>query len=270
MNSKELVLKTLLGQKVDRVPLNVFAGWNPGMRNKIEEKYGTIDQFMDKFHLDIVTGVMPRFPFGNSQIHPEIQELDKYLEIDPMNPNTSEFLKEPCDKENLFLTVAEALTHKNNNKAVFIHAWGQQNTMLFDPKLWWEMIFPAIKIVIDAAKKHHVPVILHSDGDVTQVLDGIKQLGISCLHPVQESAGMSYTKVREIFGRNIGIMGGLDIVSAVSVMSSEEIKQEVSRIFKLLKHSGPSIFCSSHMFQDNDSLEVIETAYQTAYELSHF
>ena len=334
MKSRDRVMNTLTGQCVDRVCLNVFAGWNPGMRKKVENKYGSIDQFCDELHIDIVTGVLPRFPFGSAQSPSEIQDLDKYLKIDPIDSDAPDFLEKPCDEENLFLTASEALEYKSQNKAVFIHAWGifelaqflfekdgkpgfeealiamisekekmqkmfyklaewsaacvksairagadviqisddwgQQNTMFFNPKLWWEMIFPAKKIIIDAAKKHHVPVILHSDGDVTQVLDGIKQLGISCLHPVQESAGMSYTKVREIFGKNIGIMGGLDIVSAVSVMSSQEIKQEVSRIFKLLKHSGPYIFCSSHMFQDNDSLEVIETAYQTAYELSHF
>jgi len=148
--------------------------------------------------------------------------------------------------------------------------WGQQNTMLFSPKMWWEMIYPAEKIVVDTVRKYDVPVLLHSDGDVSLVLDGIKQLGVHGLHPVQESAGMSFEKTRDMLGYEKCIMGGLDTVTALSRMDANEIRREVERVFGKLKHSGPFIFAGSHMFQDDTPLEVIEAAYQTANELAPF
>lgn len=334
MTSRERVFQTLSGKRADRVPLNVFAGWNPGMRKQVEEKYGSLDEFYGAHHIDIVTGVLPRFTFGSADIHAQIQDLDKYLEMEPTDPNASDFPDLPCDEEDLFLTPNEALRYKKQDKAVFIHAWGvfelsqflfekngqpgfedaliymmtekekmmqmfqklaqwsaasvkrairagadaiqisddwgQQNSLFFNPKLWWEMIFPTIRIIIDAAKENGVPVVLHSDGNVTQVLDGIKKLGVNCLHPVQESAGMQFEKTRELLGNKIGIMGGLDIVTAVAKMDETEIQSEVKRVFDLLKNTGPFIFCGSHMFQDTDSLSVIEKAYKTAYEMARF
>ncbi|MCK5201184.1 MAG: hypothetical protein KAR21_22675, partial [Spirochaetales bacterium] len=148
--------------------------------------------------------------------------------------------------------------------------WGQQNTMLFNPKLWWDLIYPATQIIVDTAKKFGLPVLMHSDGDITQVLDGVRKLGISGLHPVQESSGMAPKETRRILGDNICIMGGLDVVSAMPVMNKEEIRKEVKRIFKQYKSSGPFIFSGSHMFQDDTNLEVLEAAYEEAYSLSEF
>ncbi|MFQ5641081.1 MAG: uroporphyrinogen decarboxylase family protein [bacterium] len=331
MTSRERVLKTLQAEPADRVPLNVFAGWNPGPRERVEKKYGDVDGFYDKFHIDIVTGVLPRFPFGRPEKHSKPRNLDEYCQMQPVDPTASSFLDQPCDGD-LFPSVREALDYKQKNKAVFVHVWGvfelsqflfesngqpgieealinmaaekekmlklydklaewsaaaaenairagadvlelsddwgQQQTMLFSPKLWWELIFPATKIIVDIAQKHGVPVILHSDGDITLVLDGVRKLKIQGLHPVQESAGMSFSKTREILGKEVCIMGGLDIVTALPRMSEEEVRAEVKRTFRVLKNSGPFIFAGSHMFQQDAPLDVIEAAYEAAYELA--
>lgn len=330
MTSKERVLKTLQAEQADRVPLNVFAGWNPGPRERVHEKYGDVDGFYRRHHIDIVTGVLPRFPFGRPAESGEPESLDGYLQMEPVDPTPPALLHQRCDGD-LFLSVEEALEHKKD-KAVFVHVWGvfelsqflfehngqpgtekalitmvaekektikmyyklaewsaaaaenairagadvielsddwgQQNTMLFSPRLWWEMIFPTTRIITETAQKHGVPVVLHSDGDVTQVLDGIKKLNVQGLHPVQESSGMSYSKTRQMLGDEFCIMGGLDIVTALPRMSSDEIHDEVKRVFGLLKSSGPFIFSGTHMFQDDAPLEVIEAAYEAAFELA--
>ncbi|RMD99174.1 MAG: hypothetical protein D6814_06070 [Calditrichaeota bacterium] len=333
MTSRERVLHALHGEIPDRVPLNVFAGWNPGVRQKVNQKYGDVDQFCQKFHIDIVTGVLPRFPFGGPEAHARIADLDKYLQMEPVDPRSPEILQQHCDGD-LFLSVKEALQYQQHEKPVFVHTWGvfelsqflfekqgrpgteealinmlaekektremyfkladwsaacaenaiqagadvielsddwgQQNTMLFSPDLWWELIYPATKRIVDIAKKHNIPVLLHSDGDITLILDGIKKLGISGLHPVQESSGMSLQKTREILGPHFCIMGGLDTITALPVMNPQEIQAEVERVFELLKPSGPFIFAGSHMFQDDAPLEVIEAAYRRAYELAPY
>ena len=67
MTSRERVLQTIRGERADRVPLNVFAGWNPGVRERVNARYGHIDEFCTQHHIDIVTGFLPRFPFFLSQ-----------------------------------------------------------------------------------------------------------------------------------------------------------------------------------------------------------
>ncbi len=326
MTSRERVLAVLRGQKPDRVPLNVFAGWNPEVQKQVEARYGSLDAFYSRFHLDAVTGVLPRFPFGR-----EVRELDQYLTREPLDPHAAEVLSTPCD-EVLSTTVAHALQYHQQQKAVFCHAWGvfelsqflferngmpgteqallnmasapektkrlfmklgawsadcvenaikagvdvielsddwgQQYTMLFSPKMWWDMVYPATKLIVDRARAYGVPVLLHSDGDVTKVLDGIITLGVCGLHPVQESSGMSLAQTRTVLAPNVCIMGGLDTITALPVMNVEEIRAEVERVFALLKNSGGFIFAGSHMFQSDCSLEVIEAAYERAFELA--
>ena len=329
MTSRERVLQCFRSEQPDRVPLNVFAGWNPEVRTLVDQHHGSVDAFNDRFHIDVVTGVLPRFPFGKEETLHGDQNLDRYLAEAPIDPASPEITGTHYETK-LFLNVEEAEGYHRQEKAVFAHVWGvfelsqflfekqgmpgtqdalmnmiaepektrqlylklaewsaacmeqailagvdvielsddwgQQNTMMFSPRMWWDMIYPATKIILDRAQQHDVPVLLHSDGNISLVLDGIKKLGFSGLHPVQESSGMSFEETRSALGPEVCIMGGLDTITALPVMKPEEVRLEVDRIFRALKGSGPYIFAGSHMFQSDAPLPVIEAAYEAAYE----
>ncbi len=111
--------------------------------------------------------------------------------------------------------------------------WGQQNALMFSPKDWWELIFPATKPIIEAAKRHGVPVLLHSDGDITSVLDGVVELGVDAVHPLQESSGMDATEFKRKYGDRLSVMGGLDTITALPRMSPEEIRAAPRRLRSL-------------------------------------
>lgn len=334
MTPRERVQAVFRNEPVDRVPLNVFAGWNPGIREQVRRKYGSVDAFCDTFGIDIATGVLPRFPFG---VPPSdgSRSLDDYLAMEPLDPIVDDVLNAGCDPElNLFETVRDALEAHDEGKAVFVHAWGvfelsqflfekngmpgttdalmnmiaeqeksremylklaewsaecvglaakagadvielsddwgQQNTMLFSPRHWADLIMPATKLIVDAARRYDVPVLLHSDGDITLVLDRLRDLGLSGLHPVQESAGMTFDGSKAILGNDFVIMGGLDTVTALPVMNADAVRDEVRRVFGILKPLGPFIFSGSHMLQDDAPLDVVEAAYETARELAPY
>jgi uroporphyrinogen decarboxylase len=328
--SRERVMRALSGDAPDRVPLNVFAGWNPGLRRQVEDRFGSIANFEQRLNTDVRTGVLPRFPYGNPDLTELPDEIDDYLELDVLDPRAFPVAEMRCDGD-LFLTVKEAVDASAGQKAVFAHAWGvfelsqflferagrpgtedallnmiaakdvcrelyhrlgnwtaacvdsaidagadaielsddwgQQNTMLFSPDLWWELVFPPTKIIVDRANERGVPVIIHSDGDISLVLDGVRELGVQGLHPVQESAGMDVDHVRSVLGTNVCLMGGLDTVSALPGLKPAEVGTEIGRVFDVLKDSGPFIFAGSHMFQDDTELAVIEAAYEKARSL---
>lgn len=336
MTSHNRVLKTLSGDLPDRVPLNVFAGWNPGIRQKVESLYGGVEAFNERFRIDIVTGVLPRFPYGRfddaaAPAHPD--EIAEFLGLTPLDPRKEPVADMRCDGD-LFSSVREAVATADGKKAVFAHAWGvfelsqflferagrpgtqeallsmladrdstrevyrrlgewtadcveaavhagadvielsddwgQQNTMLFSPDLWWDLVYPPTKQIVERARQLDTPVVIHSDGDVSLVLDGIRDLAVDGLHPVQESAGMNPVSVREALGPNVCIMGGLDTITALPVMNADEVAREVDRVFSLLKETGPFIFCGSHMFQDDSDLDVIASAYDRAAALAPY
>jgi len=60
--------------------------------------------------------------------------------------------------------------------------WGAQAGLMFSPETWRTLICPYHKTTCDAVRERGGYLSLHSDGNVTQVLDGIVELGFNVVH----------------------------------------------------------------------------------------
>ncbi len=145
--------------------------------------------------------------------------------------------------------------------------WGMNNALLFRPQAWWELIFPTEKIICDAVRKKGGLLSLHSDGDITSVLDGVVELGFRVFHPCQESAGMNPSEVKRVYRGRLGLYGGLDVRTVLGRgLPRAELAAEVRRVMASLQSGGGYIFCTSHMVQPGTPLEEVEFAYEVARE----
>jgi len=93
--------------------------------------------------------------------------------------------------------------------------WGMNHAMMFRPQTWWEVVYPAEKVICDAVRRKGGLLSLHSDGYITPVLDGVAELGFGVGHPVQESAGLDPVRgERGVYGGpgNSGGLGGRSLV----------------------------------------------------------
>jgi uroporphyrinogen decarboxylase len=148
--------------------------------------------------------------------------------------------------------------------------WGQNNSLLISPTLWWEMVYQHDKEIVDTAKRRCKYVSLHSDGYVYDVLEGVVQMGIDAIHPIQVSAGMDPVKVKERFGKRLTLYGTLDITHTLPFGTDEEIEREVKERMSTLKDGGGFIFCSTHTIQPDTPLEKVEFAYRIAHEFGRY
>ncbi len=148
--------------------------------------------------------------------------------------------------------------------------WGQNNALLFSPKMWWELIYPYDAMIVQHAKKRRQYVSLHSDGYIYDVLDGVLKMGVDAVHPIQVSAGMDPVKVKREFGDRLTLYGTLDITHTLPSGTREEIEREVKHRMETLKPGGGFIFCSTHTIQPDTPLEKVEYAYDVAYENSWY
>lgn len=145
--------------------------------------------------------------------------------------------------------------------------WGAQKALMFSPDLWRELIYPNHKAVTDAVRSAGGFVSLHSDGCVSQVLDGICELGYDLLHPWQESAGMSYNRYLEGYADRLAVMGGVCVQTALGFGEYERLEREIRRVFGLLKGKR-WICCTTHYVQEHCGLEELEFAYDLITELA--
>jgi uroporphyrinogen decarboxylase len=148
--------------------------------------------------------------------------------------------------------------------------WGQNNALLFSPKMWWELVYPSDAMIVERAKRRCMFVSLHSDGYIFDVLDGVVKMGIDVVHPIQVSAGMDPLRVKREYGDQLTLYGTLDITHTLPSGTLWDIESEVKNRMATLKPGGGFIFCSTHTIQPDTPLEKVEYAYDVAYENSWY
>ena len=149
----------------------------------------------------------------------------------------------------------------------FTDDWGAQNSLMFSPELWWELIYPNMKRVVDHVHERGVFASLHSDGCLTKVLDGIVKIGFDLIHPWQENAAMPYELYLEHYADKFAILGGVCIQTALGVLPREALEQEIRRVFRTLRGKR-WVCCTTHFVQDQCSIADLEFAYDLIYRLA--
>jgi len=144
--------------------------------------------------------------------------------------------------------------------------WGSQHSLLFSPETWWKLIYPYHKITCDAVQRRNAYLSLHSDGNISKVLDGIVELGYQVVHPWQESAGMDLMEYKKNYFDKFVIMGGLDVQTTIGFGDYTKLQSEIERIIKMFKNGG-LLFCTSHFIQNTCSIEELKFAYDMVYRL---
>jgi len=145
--------------------------------------------------------------------------------------------------------------------------WGAQNSMLFSPKMWRNLIYPNLKSVADFVHGRGGLISLHSDGCIREVTDGVAEIGINMVHPWQESAGMSYETYIEKYADKFAILGGVCVQTTLGFGDYERLESEIRRVFSLMKGRRWAI-CTTHFVQEHCSIEELIFAYDLIYKLA--
>jgi uroporphyrinogen decarboxylase len=146
--------------------------------------------------------------------------------------------------------------------------WGSNQNMLFSPRMWRRIIRPYAERVVKHVRDRGVPVNLHSDGYIMQIMDDLVEMGCSMLHPVQESAGMDPQEIKEKYGDKLVIYGSLDTIDGLLGNEGEALDQYITKRFEIYAPGGGFIFNTGHFVQpDTPPLRLVR-AYTVANELA--
>jgi len=146
--------------------------------------------------------------------------------------------------------------------------WGSNKTMLFSPRMWRRMIKPYAARVVQHARSLGLPVNLHSDGYIWDIIDDLFEVGYTSHHPVQESAGMEPVSIKEKYRGKLVIYGSLDVIDGLLKYDHQPLKDYITKRFEVYAPGGGFIFNSRHFVQpDIPPLRLIR-AYETVNELA--
>ena len=111
--------------------------------------------------------------------------------------------------------------------------------------------------------EHGIKCLFHSDGYLMDIMPDLIEAGIDGLNPIETVAGMSLAEVKQLYGNQIFMAGGIDISQLMSNGTPAEVRT-VCR--EALEAACPGYFIGSTTELDNGSrLDNIQAMLETAW-----
>ena len=108
---------------------------------------------------------------------------------------------------------------------------------LVSPRDLREFFFPWLREVGKLAKKHSLPVIYHSDGDLTKVMEDIINARVDAIQPIEPKA-MNIVEIKERWGDKLALIGNIDLDYTLTLGTVEDVVKLVKERIRQLAPGG--------------------------------
>ncbi|MBL7204266.1 MAG: hypothetical protein ISS63_08035 [Desulfobacteraceae bacterium] len=111
------------------------------------------------------------------------------------------------------------------------------------PKEFNELMVPCYTYIVEKAR---IPVIWHSDGFITPVLDTALESGLAGVHSLEPTAGVDLAQVKKDYGTRLLLIGNVDCGEILCQSNLEKVRTEVQRCMDQAKGGGRYILSDSN------------------------
>jgi len=125
-----------------------------------------------------------------------------------------------------------------------------QRGLVMSPGMWREWLKPRLARVIAAAHAARPDVLFmyHSDGDVTEAIPDLVEIGIDVLNPLQPEC-MDVARLKEQFGDQIALWGGISVQQTMPWGTPDDVRAEVRERMATLGRGGGYLIAPSHTIE---------------------
>ncbi len=138
-----------------------------------------------------------------------------------------------------------------------------KTSTLIRPQLLREMWAPRMRRVFEPALRKGIPILFHSDGNVEALIPDLLEMGIAALNPI-EPYGMDIRQIKKRYGRNLTLVGNMDVGGALSEGTPDEVRAEARQLIDDVGRDGNFVLASCHSITSNvkpeNFLAMVETA----------
>lgn len=136
---------------------------------------------------------------------------------------------------------------------------------IIHPDLLREMWAPRMSRVFAPALAKNIPILFHSDGNIEALIPDLLEMGVSALNPI-EPYGMDIREIKRKYGRNLTLVGNLDVGGALSNGTPEQVRAEARQLIADVGRDGGFVLASCHSITANVKPDNFLAMVRTAQE----
>jgi uroporphyrinogen decarboxylase len=143
--------------------------------------------------------------------------------------------------------------------------YGAQKSLLFSPHTWRTLFKPRLARLFAVFREASLPVILHSDGDIAEILPDLAEIGLTTLNPVQPEV-LDHGWLKPNFGDRLAFYGGVSTQTVLPHGTPAEVDAAVSSCVRTLASDGTGlVLAPSHRMTADIPVENVD-ALLAAFE----
>jgi uroporphyrinogen decarboxylase len=214
---------------------------------------------MDHDHIALLGSV--RGPLTGAWLLMGFENISYALYDDPT------LISEVLNISNDYFKEAARLSVEAGCTALFVtEDLGDNNRGFFRLEHFRKYFLPPLADLVEYIDGLNVPVLLHSDGRITDYLEDLTQTKITAIHPLQRIAGMDLRDFKEKYGRRFCIIGNIDFSRTLPFGSLEDVAAEVREAIDIAAPGGGYILASDNSLHDGIPIENIVAMFRVGRE----
>jgi uroporphyrinogen decarboxylase len=144
---------------------------------------------------------------------------------------------------------------------------GTQTGMLMSPQMWRDHFKERMRYVISELKrdKPELRIAYHCCGSYVRIMPDLIEIGVDIFNALQpRAARMDLKTIKDSFGAQASLFGGIDIQDVVPFGSLEDVEQEVIRVIRAAARGGGYLLSGAHNIQADTSVEKVAKLFEAA------
>jgi uroporphyrinogen decarboxylase len=141
--------------------------------------------------------------------------------------------------------------------------WGQQKGLIMGPKLWAKFIKPGMAKMFEKIKSKGKYVLLHSCGDLSDILPDLVDIGLDAYNTVQPEI-YDLEKIKREYGKDLTFYGGISTQQFLPYASADEVRKLTRDMIAKMGDGGGYILSPTHSVPADVPVKNIIAMVETA------
>jgi uroporphyrinogen decarboxylase len=200
--------------------------------------------------------IVPNFGFCLFERAWALRGFETFLTDLVLNPAFAEELLERISE--IQVALARRFVAMGVDGGYFGDDYGAQKSLLFSPHAWRGLFKPRLARMFAVFREAGLPVILHSDGDIAEILPDLVEIGLTTLNPVQPEV-LNHDWLKRAFGDRLAFYGGVSTQTILPHGTPAQVVSAVESCIRTLAADGTGlVLAPSHRMTADVPMENVD------------